>query len=573
MAQQILNVSTPNSGLGDALRDASIKSNDNFTELYDNKVDKVTGKDLSDNNLTNELVTKINNLEALAQVNVQSDWNENDILADAFIKNKPTQLLASLGYFDYADLATQTTPITVAPNTQTLLTNDTLGADTDISQPPYAVTEVWNAGTANFFDFQQLSIGDTVDIRFHIKVTTSANNQLYHIDLKAGIGSASEFENRIFSQYVKTAGEDEQTFITSLYIGSNDIKDYPAQVFIQSTQSCTVKVLGWFVRVFRKSVNIVNIITDEAPIDGLTYGRKDADWVEVTGGTVPDATNTVKGKLKLAGDLGGTADLPTVPDLANKANDSAVVHNTGAETIAGNKTFTDATVIGDATVGTTNFGLEPNAIIGDTTGGVLDIRNTNTNIVGGETVGTLQFSVKDDVSNGYVNAQIKTLQITGAGTGDAGQTDLVFYTNDGGTGTSPTEKLRLGETSSVITGNISAANLSGTNTGDDATNSQYSGLASSKQDYAVATTSTAITFDLPKIYYTFGSPTTATLSAIYTGARIGVVQKIYVNHTTDPVVGLSGWVRIGSGTYVSGKNIIFAEYSEAGRVEYWIVKV
>ena len=59
MAQQILNVSTPNSGLGDALRDASIKSNDNFTELYESKVDKVTGKDLSDNNLTDEFLSEM----------------------------------------------------------------------------------------------------------------------------------------------------------------------------------------------------------------------------------------------------------------------------------------------------------------------------------------------------------------------------------------------------------------------------------------------------------------------------------------------------------------------------------
>jgi len=36
------------------------------------------------------------------------------------------------------------------------------------------------------------------------------------------------------------------------------------------------------------------------------------------GGGSPDATTTVKGILKLAGDLAGTADLPTVPELANK---------------------------------------------------------------------------------------------------------------------------------------------------------------------------------------------------------------------------------------------------------------
>ena len=38
----------------------------------------------------------------------------------------------------------------------------------------------------------------------------------------------------------------------------------------------------------------------------------------ISSSTIPDATTTVKGKLKLAGDLGGTADSPTVPDLVNK---------------------------------------------------------------------------------------------------------------------------------------------------------------------------------------------------------------------------------------------------------------
>jgi len=319
MAQQILNVSTPNSGLGDALRDASIKSNDNFTELYESKVDKVTGKDLSDNNLTDELVTKINDLEASAQVNIQSDWNENDIEADAYIKNKPEQLFASLGYFDYADLATQTTPITVLPNTQTLLTNDTLGDDTNTSQPPYGVTAIWDADSDEF-NFQQLSVGDTVDIRVHLKTTTTTANQKYHIDMKFAFDGPDEFENRIFSQYVKNASEDEQSFVTTLYIGSESVRTYPARLYITSDDDATVEVVGWFCRVFRKSVNIVSV--DEAPIDGLTYGRKDAEWVEVSGGggSTPDATETVKGKLKLAGDLAGTADLPTVPELANKAN-------------------------------------------------------------------------------------------------------------------------------------------------------------------------------------------------------------------------------------------------------------
>ena len=38
--------------------------------------------------------------------------------------------------------------------------------------------------------------------------------------------------------------------------------------------------------------------------------------------TVFDATSIVKGKIKLAGDLGGTADLPTVPGLSSKEDTS-----------------------------------------------------------------------------------------------------------------------------------------------------------------------------------------------------------------------------------------------------------
>lgn len=40
---------------------------------------------------------------------------------------------------------------------------------------------------------------------------------------------------------------------------------------------------------------------------------------QVAAGT-PDATASTKGKIKLAGDIGGTADVPTIPALANKVN-------------------------------------------------------------------------------------------------------------------------------------------------------------------------------------------------------------------------------------------------------------
>jgi hypothetical protein len=75
-----------------------------------------------------------------------------------------------------------------------------------------------------------------------------------------------------------------------------------------------------------------------------TYLRGDNTWAAVSGG-VSDATGSTKGIVQLAGDLGGTADAPTVPGLAAKAVDTAVVHNTGTETVAGIKTFSSSPIV------------------------------------------------------------------------------------------------------------------------------------------------------------------------------------------------------------------------------------
>lgn len=75
------------------------------------------------------------------------------------------------------------------------------------------------------------------------------------------------------------------------------------------------------------------------PTSGTQVANKAyVDSVATSG--APDASTTTKGLVQLAGDLGGTATSPTVPGLAAKANDNAVVHLAGTETITGNKNFT-----------------------------------------------------------------------------------------------------------------------------------------------------------------------------------------------------------------------------------------
>jgi hypothetical protein len=58
------------------------------TNLLSNKVDAVAGKGLSENDFTNTLKTKLDGIEAGAEVNVNADWNATS--GDAQILNKPT---------------------------------------------------------------------------------------------------------------------------------------------------------------------------------------------------------------------------------------------------------------------------------------------------------------------------------------------------------------------------------------------------------------------------------------------------------------------------------------------------
>ena len=61
---------------------------------------------------------------------------------------------------------------------------------------------------------------------------------------------------------------------------------------------------------------------------------------QVTSTSIADATTTVKGKIQLAGDLGGTAGAPTVPGLALKANTSDLVTGLATKEDIANKSTT-----------------------------------------------------------------------------------------------------------------------------------------------------------------------------------------------------------------------------------------
>ncbi|AGB22158.1 hypothetical protein Mycsm_01767 [Mycobacterium sp. JS623] len=94
-------------------------------------------------------------------------------------------------------------------------------------------------------------------------------------------------------------------------------------------------------------------VNSSAPADGqvLSYSSAGSAWVPATvsSTTVNDATTSSKGIVQLSGDLGGTASAPTVPGLANKLDTS-----TAASTYApkANPTFTGTVTVPTPTNGT-----------------------------------------------------------------------------------------------------------------------------------------------------------------------------------------------------------------------------
>lgn len=165
----------------------------------------------------------------------------------------PESSSLQMGWYDYNDLATQTTPISMpTPGTEYTLTNDTLGPYTGINIRPLSdVATIWNPST-NRFDLSGLSIGDTIDIRLDIIATTSGPNQAVSVQLTLGEGTASEYTIPLInSQQFKSAGEHQLFRYAGMYIGSADVRDAPAKLSISSDGSGSAVVNGWWCRVIK----------------------------------------------------------------------------------------------------------------------------------------------------------------------------------------------------------------------------------------------------------------------------------------------------------------------------------
>lgn len=161
------------------------------------------------------------------------------------------------GIYDYNDAVTATTPISIAvADTWYDITNDGAGAFTNKTYAFPDIADIWNTST-NQFDFSSLALGDTVDIRLDVEVTTNGANQDVDIDLVLAVGQAGEYRIPfIVEQAFKTAGTRQIIRFNGIYMGDANTRDNPAKFQIRSDGTGSVKVNGWYVRVNRRAQEI-----------------------------------------------------------------------------------------------------------------------------------------------------------------------------------------------------------------------------------------------------------------------------------------------------------------------------
>lgn len=87
--QEIVDFITANKNTLDTLGISNIAG---LQAALDGKVDKIVGKQLSEEDFTTVLKNKLDGIETGAEVNVQADWTQNVTDNDAYINNKPTDV-------------------------------------------------------------------------------------------------------------------------------------------------------------------------------------------------------------------------------------------------------------------------------------------------------------------------------------------------------------------------------------------------------------------------------------------------------------------------------------------------
>jgi hypothetical protein len=130
------------------------------------------------------------------------------------------------------------------------ITNDGAGSDTNVAYKIPGRGAIWNTTSDQFeWDTAGLVLGDTATIRMDFDVTCGGTGNGFTVELRMGVGSSNPFTLNVGKNTFDAAGTYHMMMMTEVYMGSADVLDYPATIYMTADSiSDSVDYNGHFVK-------------------------------------------------------------------------------------------------------------------------------------------------------------------------------------------------------------------------------------------------------------------------------------------------------------------------------------
>jgi len=160
-------------------------------------------------------------------------------------------LSTKIGFIDYNDASTSTTPITLIQDTWTDVPNDGLGAFTNKGYSP--VNELLD-GSTGYLDFSELTLGSDLLIRIDFEVTPQTNNAL--LESRYVLGTApNDYALPIRSRRLDSGSgtpysSEKGAFY--IYMGDNNTLNGVGKLQVKLSSNGTLKNNGVAIKIYKK---------------------------------------------------------------------------------------------------------------------------------------------------------------------------------------------------------------------------------------------------------------------------------------------------------------------------------
>lgn len=154
------------------------------------------------------------------------------------------------GFADYNDTITAVTPISVAANTWTALTNDGAGAYTNTAYLPSGVTSMLSADK---IVTTGLVAGDSLLVRYDFTITPTVNGSFVELRATLGAGGGAYTIPRPIGTLSNGAGYNYRTTGEMyLYMGDSNTLDNPIGFEVKCSEVASLTNAGMVIQVIRQ---------------------------------------------------------------------------------------------------------------------------------------------------------------------------------------------------------------------------------------------------------------------------------------------------------------------------------